>query len=102
MLTTHHVNYIEAYDMHGRLIHPNDYRKHLQGAVVQMHFTLTHWSIGAKSTGSACDTFVADIFSVRVLIPPQAYGPVTPRKRRFYKTDPITPDISPKKFKRSA
>ena len=103
MVDTHRVNYLEAYDMHGRLIEPSRYRRHLQGAMVQMHFTLTHWSIDQKKKGQvlvpACDTFAADIYSMRVLIPRQNHGPVTPRKRKFYKSDPMTPDISPKKFK---
>ena len=103
MVDTHRVNYLEAYDMHGRLIEPSRYRSHLQGAIVQVHFTLTHWSIGERKRGEvlmpACDTFAADIYSMRVLIPPQNHGPVTPRKRKFYKSDPMTPDISPKKFK---
>ena len=64
---------------------------------------LTHWSIGQKKKGEvlmpACDTFAADIYSMRVLIPPQNHGPVTPRKCKFHKSDPMTPNISPKKFK---
>lgn len=100
MINTHRVNYLNAYDMHGRLIEPNNYRKFLKGALVQVHFTLTHWSINGKPPRSPCDIFAADIHSMRVLVPPVSYGsPVTPRKRKFYKTDPLTPDISPKKFR---
>ena len=102
MVNTHCINYLEAYDMH-RLIEPSQYRRHLQGALVQIHFTLTHWSIGQKKRCEvlvpACDTFAANIYSMRVLIPPQNHGPVTPRKCKFYKSNPMTPDISPKKFK---
>ena len=100
MVKSHHVNYLEAYDMHGRLIEPRSYRKYLQGALVQIHFTLTHWSISGRPPKPSCDTFAADIYSIRVLVPPVSYGqPVTPRKRKFLKTDPLTPDISPKKFR---
>jgi hypothetical protein len=46
------------------------------------------------------DTYVADIFSMRVLVPPVDYRqPITLRKRKFHKSDLMTPDISPKKFK---
>ena len=67
---------------------------------VPLEHTLTHWSIGGKPPKSSCDTFAANIHSMRVLVPPTSYGqPVTPRKRNFFKTDPLTPDISPKKFR---
>ena len=106
LVDTHRVNYLEAYDMHGKLLWPSQYRKYLQGALVQIHFTLTHWSIGGKPAKDgrpgrvATDTYVADIFSMRVLVPPADYGqPVTPRKRKFHKSDPMTLDISPKKFR---
>jgi hypothetical protein len=100
MVNSHHVNYLEAYNMHGWLIEPRSYQKYLRGALVQIHFMLTHWSIGGKPPKPSCDTFAADIYSIRVLVPPVSYGQlVTPRKRKFLKTDPLTPDISPKGFR---
>ena len=101
MEKTHRVNYLEAFDMHERLIQPSKYRKVLQGALVQMHFTMTHWYIGPKGQRHASDVFVADIYSMCVLTPPKATGPVTPRKRKFANMDPMTPDISPKKFRKT-
>ncbi len=35
--------------MHGKLIKPQNYRKYLEGALVCITFSLTHWSIGKKS-----------------------------------------------------
>ncbi|KAM6504132.1 hypothetical protein JOM56_001075 [Amanita muscaria] len=102
MITTHRVNYVEAFDMHGRLIAPGEYRKHIQGALVQMHFTLRHWTVLGQNA-RYCDAFAADIFSLRVLEPPSSYGlPVVPRKQKFYKLDPLTPDIFPKTLEDSA
>ena len=46
-----------------------------------------------------CDAFSVDIYSMRVLTPPKIYGPVTPRKRKFVNSDPMTLDITPKKFR---
>ncbi|KAM6490060.1 hypothetical protein JOM56_014472 [Amanita muscaria] len=100
MVDTHRVNYLRAFDMHGNLIEPQDYRKHLQGALVQIHFTLTHWAIGGRSGDAPTDIYTADICNMRVLSPPPSYGmAVTPRKRKFHAKDPLTPDISPKKFR---
>jgi hypothetical protein len=47
------------------------------------------------------DVFVANIYSMCVLIPPKATGPVTPRKRKFANMDLMTPDVSPKKFRKT-
>ena len=96
---THRVNYLEAYDVKSDLIHPLRYRQCLQGAVIQVHFQMTHWAFPARNGVAACDTFVADIVSMRVLVPlsiPKA--PSTP-KRKFMRKDPLTPDITPKKFR---
>ena len=92
--------------MHRKLIEPSRYHQHFQGATVQIHFTLMHWSIATKKKNDlifpACNAFSADIYSMRVLSPPKKYGPVTPRKRKFVNTDPMTPDITPKKFRNFA
>ncbi|KAF7984151.1 hypothetical protein HWV62_16808 [Athelia sp. TMB] len=100
MKDTHNVNYLEAYDMHGRLIFPREYRTVLSGALAQIHFTLSHWSISGKGRIPS-DVFAADVYSIRVLVPPKSRGGVTPRKRKFQNLDPMTPDISPKKLRKS-
>ena len=101
MEKTYHVNYLQVFNMHGRLIQPSEYYKVLQGAPVQMHFTMTHWYIRPKGQWHASDVFDANIYSMWVLTPPKATGPVTPRKRKFVNMDPIMPDISPEKFRKT-
>lgn len=98
MQHTHHIHHLEAYNMHGKLLWPCHYRKYLQDVLVWVHFTLKHWSISGKNK-TPCDTYTADIFSMHVLVPPPTSGPITPKKRKFLQTDPLTPNISPKKFK---
>jgi hypothetical protein len=99
MRDTHTANYINAYDVRGRMINPENYRKMLQGAIVQMRFTMTHFSIGAKKNKEeeACDTYIGDIDSIRVVIPPKPVAPSTPKHRRINLTDPVTPNVTPMK-----
>jgi len=56
------------------------------GALTNIQFTLTHYRIGNK------DQYVADIASIRVLVPPTPQGPVTLRKR-IHKSDPYRPAV---------
>ncbi|KAJ8589092.1 hypothetical protein M405DRAFT_818618 [Rhizopogon salebrosus TDB-379] len=71
MVETHRVVPIPAYDVDGNLIHPQNYRKMLRGAIVQVDFHLTHWSIARKQDGtSAADSYTADVVSIRVLNEP--------------------------------
>ncbi|KAM6496782.1 hypothetical protein JOM56_007255 [Amanita muscaria] len=91
---THRVNFLPAYNVQGDLIEPQDYRKTLQGALVQIHFTLSHWFIAHK------DTYTANICNMRVLAPPTTYGQRnTSLKRKYHKKDQYTPDLTLKKFK---
>jgi len=102
MEKTHHVNYLQVFNMHGRLIQPSEYCKVLQDALVQMHFMMTHWYFGPKGQRHASDVFVADIYTMWVLTPPKkATGPVMPRKRKFVNMDPMMLDISPRKFRKT-
>ena len=79
MQHTHRINYLGAYDTHGRLLWPCDYRKYLQGALVQ-HFTLVHrWK---KRLPEPCDTYAVYVFLMCILVPPPTSGPVTPEKRK--------------------
>jgi hypothetical protein len=80
---THRVVPIPAYDMKGNLIDPRQYRRALEGATVELHFTLTHWSFPAKADQPASmgvDTYTGDIVMIRVISPP-IYTPGTPSKR---------------------
>ena len=68
---------VPAYNMQSRrLVHPTQYLDTLKGAVVIIRFTLKHWPISCEFT----DTNVADIVSMRVLIPPRK-PPRTPSRR---------------------
>ena len=74
---------IPAYDIDSKLIHPTQYARALKDAVVAIHFTLKHWGI------NDCDTDIADIINIRILVPlPQ---PLTPRRRKIALTDPFDP-----------
>ena len=89
IVTTHRVVPIPAYDMHGHLIAPHQYRLRLEGAVVEMHFELNHWSISGKDNEPNTDTYSADVSQIRVLIPPKPRL-VTPTKRKVLRRiDPL-------------
>jgi hypothetical protein len=72
MSTTHHIIPIPAYEQEGMLMYPQHYRHQLQGAIVELHFMLMHWSIGAKPGKSQqrVDTYSAELFSMGVFKKP--------------------------------
>ncbi|EKM53753.1 uncharacterized protein PHACADRAFT_98432 [Phanerochaete carnosa HHB-10118-sp] len=74
----YHAVLIPAYDMHGELIHSSFYRHRLEGALVAVRFTLTHWAI-KNGNSDGTDIYTADIVNIRVLAPPKPTL-VTPRK----------------------
>ena len=98
VLNMHIVNPIPAYDMHGYLIPPNLYRSHLAGAVVELHFELTHWLMKGRNGEVSCDTYAADIVVIRVLVLPKPML-VTPRKRKVF--DKLDPFASPSPRKKA-
>ncbi|KAF7362487.1 hypothetical protein MVEN_00596400 [Mycena venus] len=65
MDSTHRVNPIRTYDIGGNLIPPSQYMSTLQGAVVRVEITISHWGI---SKGSR-DAYAADIDTLRVIVP---------------------------------
>ncbi|THH11173.1 hypothetical protein EW146_g8136 [Bondarzewia mesenterica] len=91
IVNTHCVIPIPVYDMYRTLVSPNLYQSHLVGALVEVHFTITHWSIGPKcdqSSGGAADTYMADVVSIRVIAPPKPQVRM-PRKRTTAMKDPF-------------
>lgn len=92
---THDIIPLPAYDVNGKLIRPQDYRHLLAGAVVEVHFTLTHWTIASRRGDPPADTYVADVQYMRVLVPAP---PSLPRKRCISLTDPLS---SPSKKQRT-
>ena len=94
---THRVIPIPAYDLEGKLIDPRYYCRHLEGAVAEVHFNLSHWSIARQGVPGK-DVYTADIVLIRVIAPPRATA--TPRTRTPLKRKVsafIHPDSSPTK-----
>lgn len=60
---THRIFPIPAYDLGGDLLKPTTYRRYLQGALVEIHFTLMHWGIA----GIKRDVYGGEIEFIRVL-----------------------------------
>lgn len=85
--------------MHGGLIDPHFYRSRLSGALVEMHFELTHWSMRGKNDEAGRDTYTADVVALCVLVPPKPVV-VTPKKRKPLAN--IDPMESPTKKTRTA
>ncbi|KAI6041949.1 hypothetical protein EDC04DRAFT_2892453 [Pisolithus marmoratus] len=76
--STHRILPLPAYDLTGDLIRPSAYRRCLQGALVEVHFTLSHWPIASLKR----DVYGAQIQLIRLLAPP-VVTPTTGKKRRI-------------------
>jgi hypothetical protein len=98
MLNTHSVNPIPAYDMHGHLIHPLSYHSQLSGAVIELYFELSHWSMRGQNGEPSCDTFAADMVAIHVLVLPKPTL-VTLHKCKVY--DKMDPFASPSPSKKA-
>ncbi|KAF8546827.1 hypothetical protein OG21DRAFT_1490782 [Imleria badia] len=61
---------IPAYNIANHLIHPATYRRELQGALVEIHFTLSHCAFKNK------DTFTADVHTLQVLRAPHTVSSI--------------------------
>jgi hypothetical protein len=83
MHATHCVVPIPAYNLEGELIKPQSYRRTLEGALVELYFNLTHWSIAGRDRILGSDVYTADVFMIRVLAPPRATLAMTPWKRKI-------------------
>jgi hypothetical protein len=69
---THRILPVPAYNLQGKLIKPNAYRRPLEEALVEVHFNLVHWSkVPGKKGSIGNDVFVADIQMMRVISPPR-------------------------------
>ncbi|KAI5989258.1 hypothetical protein EDD15DRAFT_2284432 [Pisolithus albus] len=75
--STHRILPLPAYDLDDHLIRPGSYCRLLQGAIVEVHFTLSHWAIAAAKR----DVYGADIERIRLLVPPTHTA--TAKKRRI-------------------
>ncbi|KAI5987722.1 hypothetical protein EDD15DRAFT_2372104 [Pisolithus albus] len=75
---THRILPIPAYDVAGDLIKPSAYRRSLQDAIVEVHFTMSHWGIAKAKR----DVYGGEIHLIRVLVPPSGPSRIE-RKRRI-------------------
>lgn len=96
---THVVCPLPAYDQNGILIEPRWYVHRLEGATVVLRFELNHYVIRNKRDkgGPPTDAFSARIVQLRVVIPPPAASPVTPRKRKVLPSDSYFGCFTPRK-----
>ena len=97
---THAVCPLPAYDQNGILIEPGWYARRLGGATVIIRFELHHYVIrNAKQDKreKPTDTFSAKLIQLRVIIPPPAASPATPRKRKLLPSDNYFGSFTPKK-----
>lgn len=65
---SHRLCPVPAYDLANDLLIPSTYRRCLQGAIVEVHFTLSHWSIATTKR----DVYGGLIQLIRILVPPVA------------------------------
>ncbi|KAI6126361.1 hypothetical protein EDD16DRAFT_1702720 [Pisolithus croceorrhizus] len=75
--STHRLLPVPAYDLNNDLICPLAYRHSLQGALVEIHFMLSHWGIAAVHH----DVYSAEIWQIRLLVLPVPLSPI--KKRRI-------------------
>jgi len=98
--STHRLIPVPVYEYDGGLMYPHYYEKMLTGTIVEVHFTLTHWSIGAKpGQGQECiDAYTPELFSMHVLRKPLP-SITSPCKRKVSSKDPMGPESPMKKAK---
>ncbi|KIK18236.1 hypothetical protein PISMIDRAFT_109910 [Pisolithus microcarpus 441] len=75
---SHHILPLPMYDLAGNLIQPSAYCCSLQGAIMEVHFTLLHWGIASAKW----DVYGGVIQLIHILVPP-APTLVTTRKRKL-------------------
>lgn len=83
LMDTHRIRPIPVWDENCDIVKPDAYRRCLEEATVEVHFTLTHWPIAGKRGSAGSDTFVGEIDTMRVLIPAQVISRGGNRKRKL-------------------
>jgi hypothetical protein len=81
-------------------MHPQYYKSMLTNAIVEVNFTLTHWTIGTKpgQGGENVDAYTPELYSMRVLRKPLP-SIVSPRKRKVSSKYPMDSGSLTKKTK---
>ena len=89
---THVINIPPFYDMKFMILDPKTYHQCLEGAVAEIHFTLTHHVIGKGK--EVKNVFTADIVDIVIIHggPPHV---VTPKRRHVYAIHPSSPTKKP-------
>ncbi|KAI5982437.1 hypothetical protein EDD15DRAFT_2377846 [Pisolithus albus] len=77
LCSTHRILPLPAYDLAGNLIRPAAYRRCLQGAIVKVHFTMSHWAIAKAKR----DVYGGEIQLIRVLVPPTTPTPASKKRK---------------------
>ncbi|KAI6043564.1 hypothetical protein EDC04DRAFT_2600031 [Pisolithus marmoratus] len=91
--STHHIPPLLAYDLTGDLLRPSTYQCCLQGALVEVHFTLSHWPIASLKH----NVYVVQIQLIQLLAPP-VVSLATGKKRKI----PLHLDIDECPLKKTA
>ena len=98
MVDTYQVVPVPAYELDGQLMIPTDYQKHLTKAIVELHFTLTHFTIAERGKNGGSDVYTPELHSMRVLKKPSPAIPSS-RKRKISTKDPMETPGNTKKNK---
>ena len=96
---THTINPLKAFDINGLVIDPQDYRSRLQGALVNITFTLTHTVTPRTRQSKPIDVYVADILAIQMLNDPMPISdmyPPLPHDRFLLYCPPAAADSSDK------
>lgn len=89
--STHRLVPLVATDVSGHRVNPFAYRRCLQDAIVELHFTFSHWGIARSKQ----DVYAANIVFMRVLVPPHAFS--MPANKRMAPTPAMASDSAAKK-----
>ncbi|KAI6138316.1 hypothetical protein BKA82DRAFT_141033 [Pisolithus tinctorius] len=89
--STHCLVPLAAMDVSGHRVSPFAYRRCLQDAIVELHFTFSHWGIARSKQ----DVYAANIVFMRVLVPPRAFS--MPANKRMAPTPAMASDSTAKK-----
>jgi hypothetical protein len=99
MIDNYQVVPVPAYELDGTLMCPTVYQKRLMKAVVELHFTLSHFTIAERDDAKhGNDVYTPDLHSMCILKKPSPTMN-SPRKRKIAIKDPMESGSSTKKQK---
>ncbi|KAI6157451.1 hypothetical protein BKA82DRAFT_4346534 [Pisolithus tinctorius] len=89
--STHQLVPLAAMDVSGHQISPYAYRRCLQDAIIEVHFTFSHWGIARNKQ----DVYAANIVFMCILVPPRAFS--MPANKWIVPQTKVTMDSAAKK-----